>query len=118
MTFGGGRILMPGNRNGFVVLILFLASSPADADSLDVLQGKFAFNWHAEPRREKCVKVEGQLLADFKSARYRCDLKVISNTSTGASARICTEAKGRKEYMIFDTLRACDNERKDQASNE
>ena len=110
---------MPMNRRGFAVLILLLVSSPAAADDLDVLQGKFAFNWRSEPSREKCVKVAGQLLADFKSTKYRCDLKVISNTSSGVSARLCTEVKGRqKEYMIFDTLRACDGERKDQASNE
>ena len=109
---------MHRNRCGFAVFILFLLSAPANADTLDVLQGKFAFNWHAEPSREKCVKVEGPLLASFKSTRYRCDLKVISNTSTGARARMCTEVKGRKEYLIFDTLRACESERKTQATNE
>ena len=110
---------MPRNGRGFVVLILFLVSSPADADSLDVLEGKFAFNWRSEPDREKCIKVAGQLLADFKSTGYRCDLKVITNTSTGAPARTCTQVKGgRKQYLIFETLRACDGERKDQASNE
>ena len=106
------------NRCGFAVLVLFLLSAPADADRLDVLQGKFAFNWHAEPSREKCIKVAGPLLADFKSTRYRCDLNAKSNTSTGASARICTGVKGRKEYLIFDTLRACESERKTQATNE
>jgi hypothetical protein len=112
------RILMPRNRRGFAVLTLFLVSTPADADRLDVLQGKFAFNWSANLGRQKCVSVAGPLLADFKSTRYRCDLKVISNTSTGASARVCTEVKGRKEYLIFDTLRACESERKTQESNE
>jgi len=109
---------MPRNRCGFAVLMLLLLSAPADADRLDVLEGKFAFNWHAEPSREKCIKVTGPLLADFKSTKYRCDLNAKSNTSSGASARMCTEAKGRKEYLIFDTLRACDDERKTQASNE
>jgi hypothetical protein len=109
---------MPMNRRGFAVLILCLVSAPADADDLDVLQGKFAFNWHAEPSREKCIKVAGPLFADFKSAKYRCELKAASNTSSGASARICTAVKGNKEYLVFDTLRACDEERKTQASNE
>ena len=110
---------MPRTRHGFAVLILLLLSSPAGAESLDVLQGKFAFNWRSEPSREKCIKVAGQLLADFTSKAYRCDLKVITNTSTGAPARTCTQLKGgRKQYLVFETLRACDNERKDQASNE
>jgi hypothetical protein len=109
---------MTKNPCAFIAFILLFASAPADAGKLDVLQGKFAFNWHANPGREKCIKVEGPLLADFESTKYRCDLNAISNTSTGASARTCTETKGRKEYLIFDTLRACDNERKTQASNE
>ena len=109
---------MPANRRGFAVLILCLVCSSANAQSLDVLQGKFAFNWHANPGRVKCAKVEGPLLADFKSAKYRCDLKPVTNTSTGASARVCTEVKGRREYLIFDTQRACENERKTQESNE
>ena len=109
---------MPRKRCGFAVVILFLASAPANAESLDVLQGKFAFNWRAEPSREKCIKVEGPLLAGFKSTRYRCDLTVKSNTSSGANVRTCTEVKDRKEYLIFDTRRACDDERKTQAANE
>src|SRR5262245_39930051 len=109
---------MTSNRSGLAVLILCLASAPAAAQGLDVLQGKFAFNWHAEPAREKCVSVAGPLLADFKSAKYRCDLKVISNTASGEKARTCTAVKGGKEYLIFDTRRACEEERKTQASNE
>jgi hypothetical protein len=109
---------MTKNPCAVAVFFLFLSSAPADAGGLDALQGKFAFNWHANPGRQKCVRVEGPLLADFESTKYRCDLNAISNTSTGASARTCTEVKGRKEYLIFDTLRACEGERKTQASNE
>ncbi|WNJ89042.1 hypothetical protein [Bosea sp. 685] len=107
------------NRSGLVAVTLFLLSSPAGADDLDVLQGKFAFNWHANPGRQKCVKVAGPLLTSFKSTGYRCDLTAQSNTSSGASARTCTEVKGQnpKEYLVFDTLRACERERKTQESN-
>jgi hypothetical protein len=106
---------MSKNQVGLALLLL-LVCAPAHADTLDVLQGKFAFNWHAEPAREKCLKVAGPLLADFKSAKYRCDLEVKTNTSSGANVRTCTAAKG-KEFLIFDTQRACDEERKTQASN-
>ena len=109
---------MPMNRCNLAVLILVLASSTAQAQSVDLLEGKFAFNWHSRPSREKCVKVTGPLLDDFKSAKYRCDLKVRTNTTRGAGVRTCTETRGRKEYLIFETQRACDNERKDQAANE
>ena len=110
---------MPGTRRGLAVLILLLLASSAHAQTIDALEGKFAFNWHNNPDREKCVRVTGPLLADFKSANYRCDLTVRTNTSRGASVRTCTATKGRsnsrKEYLIFDTMRACENERKDQA---
>ena len=110
---------MPRNRFGRVGLVLFFVSAPAAAaGGLDALQGKFAFNWRAEPGGQKCVKVDGKLLSDFKTAKYRCDLNARSNTSTGASARTCTEAKDGKEYLIFDTMKACEDERKTQASNE
>ena|SRR5258707_1976667 len=109
---------MPRNRLGLAVVMFCLASVPADADSLDVLQGKYTFNWHAAPSREKCLKVAGKLLTDFRSNKYRCELTAITNTSTGAPARTCTEVKGGKEYLIFDTLRACEDERQTQASNE
>ena len=109
---------MPSNRCGFALLVSLLLSAPTNADTLGVLPGQFAFNWHAEPSREKCVKVAERLLADFKSTKYRCDLNAKSNTSSGASVRMCAEVKGRNEYLIFDTLRACEEERKTQASNE
>jgi len=105
-------------RYGFAVVAVILLSPPAGAAPLDVLQGKFAFNWFANLSREKCVKVDGPFLADFKSARYRCKLNPVSNTSSGARARVCTSANGRKEYLIFETLRACAGERKTQESNE
>ncbi len=101
-----------------LAFILFLSAVPANAGTLDVLQGKFGFNWNANPAREKCVKIEGPLLATFET-KYKCDLTAISNTSSGASAHVCTEnKKDGKEYLIFDTFRACDRERKDQAANE
>jgi hypothetical protein len=108
---------MPKHQCGLAALILLLASVPATAGPLDVLQGKFGFNWHANPAREKCVKIEGPLLTAFET-KYQCDLTAKSNTSSGASVRTCTEVKGKKEYLIFGTLRACDGERKDQAANE
>jgi hypothetical protein len=109
---------MPRSSIGLAILIALLSSAPAEAQSSDVLAGKFAFNWHSEPSREKCIRVAGALLADFKSKKYRCDLKPRTNSSSGATVRTCTQANGRKEYLIFDTQRACDNERKEQASNE
>ena len=109
---------MSMSRLALVLLLPFLLAAPANAQTIDDLKGKFGFNWATNPSREKCVKVEGKLLADFKSANYKCDLTVITNTASGAPARVCTLVKGKKkEYLIFDTQRACNEERKTQASN-
>lgn len=104
-------------RSGLVIMLLFLASAPAAAQTPAMLEGKFTFNWHSDPAREKCRKVMGSLLASFKSAEYRCDLEAKNNSSSGATVRTCTEVKGDKEYLVFDTLRACERERKEQESN-
>ena len=108
---------MPGTRRSLAVLILFALTAPAHAQTLDALEGKFTFNWLNHPERQKCVRVTGPLFADFRSSGYRCDLNAKTNTSSGAKVRTCTATKGRKEYLIFDTMRACEGERKDQAAN-
>lgn len=47
-----------------------------------------------------------------------CNLKPQSNTSSSVPARTCSEGENGKEYLIFDSKRACENERETQASNE
>ncbi len=108
------------SKNPFVrpALILLFLATPAQADGIDVLRGKFAFDWLHDPAKTKCVKVDGKLLSEFKSARYHCDLKANSNSSSGASSRTCMQIPRNKEYLIFDTRHACDEERDTQASNE
>lgn len=103
------------NRLVLAGLVTWLVTGHARADEL---AGKFAFDWHSLPDTVRCAKLAGPLLAEMRSAKFRCDPKVVSNTSTGASARVCTERKGKREYLIFNTLRACESERKTQASNE
>jgi hypothetical protein len=99
--------------------VFLVAVVPAQAGKLDVLNGKFAFDWHRDPARQKCRKVDARLLADFESAKYRCDLTPRTNTGAGSVVRMCTRkgARGSGEYLIFDTLRACEDERKEQVSN-
>ena len=109
---------MAKNQSVVVSLIMFLLTAPVQAGGLDVLRGKFAFDWSHDPAKAKCVKVDGKLLSDFKSSRYRCDLKTNSNSSSGANYRICTQKPHDKEYLIFDTKRECDAERETQATNE
>jgi hypothetical protein len=108
---------MPRTWLGLSAALLFVSAAPASAQDLDVLRDKFTFNWHSDPGRQKCVKVAGPLLANFKSAKYTCDLTVKTNSSSGAPIRTCTEVKGQREYLVFETMRACERERKEQESN-
>jgi hypothetical protein len=109
---------MSKNQFAPVVIIALLLTAPAKAGGLDVLSGKFAFDWLHDPDKAKCVKVTEQLLNEFKSKRYRCDLTVKKNTSTEVGVRLCTSVPNDKEYLIFETKRQCDDERETQASNE
>ena len=113
------KTMMRKNSYRFAAFIFLFATLPAQAGKLDMLQGKFTFDWHRDPDRQKCVKVGGRLLADFESARYRCDLTPRTNTGAGSTVRMCTRkgARGGGEYLIFDTFRACEDERKEQVSN-
>lgn len=105
-------------KSGWVLIgSLLTVATPAQAQAIETLQGHFTFNWHANPARQKCVEVKGALLADFKSKQYRCEMKPVTNTASGGSARVCTLIKGGKEYLIFATRKACEEERKVQESN-
>jgi hypothetical protein len=102
-----------------VALAAFAAFGPAQAQTLDALQGKFGFNWRSNPARQKCVRIAGPLLADFRSAKFKCDLTVKSNSSSGEKFRLCTATARRgAEYMIFDTMKSCEEERKTQEAAE
>ena len=109
---------MSKNQFGPVVVMVLLLTASAQAGGIEVLRGKFAFDWLHDPAKGKCVKVDGKLMNDFKSTRYHCDLKANSNSSSDASIRTCTQIPRNKEYLIFDTKRECNEERDTQATNE
>lgn len=105
-------------RPALAALTLLALSVPASAQDLGVLQGKYGFNWRSNPERAKCEKIDGKLFDEFKSAKYKCELKEVENTASGEKARVCSQGENKgKEYMIFATFRSCEKERKTQASN-
>ena len=99
-----------------IVLCFGAAAAPAQADDIDSLKGQFTFNWFTEPASTKCAAVGDDLLAQFKSDAFKCDLTVITNTASGEPARVCTKGSDA-EYMIFATEKSCESEREAQASN-
>lgn len=94
-----------------------LPSASHAADSIDGLKGQFAFDWHIEPEKTKCAAVDDALIALFKSDKFTCELVPVTNTASGEAARTCTEKGDSREYLIFETQKACEAERETQASN-
>ena len=107
-------------RNVLVALVLTsvaFAMGPAFADSADSLLGQFTFNWHIEPGQTKCAAVDAPLLARFKSDAFQCEMEPVTNTASGEPARVCTEKGDGAEYLVFSSMKSCELERTEQASN-
>ncbi len=107
-----------GARSLAVMVLLMASVADTCAETVVLLRGKAAFDWHSNPSRQRCVIVDGTLLAVFNSTKYRCDLEPKSNAETKAIYRVCTAVKGGAEFLIFETRAACESERKAQAANQ
>lgn len=105
-------------RFSLTMFTMFSCSVLAHAGALDVLKGKYAFDWHANPAETKCLKVAGKLLSDLTSKRFHCDMTLKTNSSSGVGLRNCSAGANGKEYLIFDTKHDCEEERQSQAANE
>ena len=111
------------NRPSALVLLLLAFSGPALAqapaksdDALASLKDRFAFNWHNNPSKEKCVRITDKQLKDF-AKNYQCDLQEQSNTSSGKPTVRCTRKDDTKEYLVFKTKAHCEEERETQMAN-
>lgn len=101
-----------------IVLALAAAwATPAFAEDVSSLKGQFTFNWFSDPEKARCIAVGDELLAEFMSSAYQCNLTPVTNTASGEPARVCTKSGETAEYLIFATQKACDSERETQASN-
>ena len=102
-----------------IVALALLTCLRADpiAASENVLRGKFAFNWFADPNKTPCVRIGSKLMTMLTSARFHCVANPRRDTASGVPASICSSVDGKSEYMIFGTLAACETERKTQAAN-
>jgi hypothetical protein len=100
-----------------MIVALASASTSSFAGSADALKGQYTFNWLTNPAKAKCVAVGEKLLAKFNSPAFKCDLNVATNTASGNPVRVCAATSGETEYLVFETRKACDEEREAQAAN-
>ncbi len=100
-----------------IVTLFVFCPGLAVAAELDSLEGRYGFDWHSDPEKTRCVRVDSKLIVRFGSPSYRCDLTPFSNTASGASAVKCSKKDGNVEYLIFTTKAACETERQTQAAN-
>lgn len=96
---------------------LAFAIPSANAETLDSLRGRYAFNWHVTSEKVPCVRVDGKLLSLFKSNAYSCNLSTVTNTASGEPAVVCTRKTKGAEYLIFASMKSCEAERQTQLSN-
>lgn len=98
-------------------LLTLLLALPATAADVAV-EGKFAFDWHANPKKVKCQQVKGALLRTLKQ-RFTCaadDGTAGSASGVKIEAR-CKAKKGRGEYLLFGKLADCKKEHETQLAN-
>lgn len=96
-----------------------LAAPPVRADAPaaagGALEGAFAFDWF-KPKKSRCTKVEGALLATLKKG-YACGPAESGSASGKPIQAVCRARKGKSEYMLFPTAAACEEERETQLAN-
>ena len=100
----------------FVLVILSIAWASTGNAAENELIGKFTFNWLSDPAKARCVKIDDKLMAMLASSQFHCRPPQ-SNTASGVTLRMCAKVDGTAEYMIFDGLADCENERKTQVAN-
>ena len=99
----------------FVLVILLISWAGTASAAENEFIGKFTFNWLSNPAKARCLKVDNSLAAKLASSQFHCEPPQ-SNTSSGVTLRTCANVARTVEYMIFDTLADCENERKTQAA--
>ena len=97
-----------------VLIVAALVGTPL-ADTPLPIEGTYGFNVFMP--KKKCKPVKGALLALLRS-KYTCELV----ESEGASGRHifarCTAKRGRSEFLLLATAKACEDERETQLANE
>ena len=78
--------------------------------------GSYTFNWLKSPAKQRCIRIDAKLQASLSSKRFRCELNS-GRTGAGGFASSCRRRDDGVDYLIFPTRKACEDERKEQASN-
>ena len=76
--------------------------------------GKFAFNWFADPAKQRCQLVTAAFASNLAAKHFSCALDKVSN-DFGLKPIRCGDPGEKAEYLLFDTNKDCENERGNQA---
>lgn len=98
-----------------VIGVLCFCSETAWAAETSYL-GKYTFNWHKSPGKQRCIKVDTKLASRLSSNEFRCKQSE-GKTEAGEYVPACKRMAGGVEYLIFATRVSCENERKAQDAN-
>lgn len=78
--------------------------------------GKYTFNWHKSPGKQRCIKIDMKLASRLSSNEFSCRQNE-GKTEAGETVRACKRKAGGVEYLIFNTRVSCENEREAQDAN-
>ena len=107
------------SMNKFILpLVVFIgvSSSANGSKQIEILKGRYAFNWANAQSNKKCLKIDNKMLAEF-SRNYLCDLKGNIPTADGIIPLSCKKNDKTKNYLIFITSEACEHELETQKAN-
>ena len=104
----------------FVPLILIFGGvecHAAEALAPQKLVGKFAFNWLADPAKQTCKPMTATFAGNLSAKRFTCASGEVS-TESGLKPVTCGDPGKKVQYLVFDKKKDCEDERRNQASNE
>ena len=107
-----GTVIMQAH---VAVLALLVLSGSNRLSAAESYLGKYAFNWHIDPDTTKCKTVDNQLNARLNSPQFTCHRT--KQTATQVPATECTTKDEQIGYLLFSSMKLCENERLTQAAN-
>ena len=93
------------------------SSRADDARAPKKFVGKFAFNFAADPAKQKCRPVTAAFAGDLAAKHFSC-APGDTPTAAGLKPVVCADAAKKVQYLLFDSNKTCEDERKEQAANE
>ena len=78
--------------------------------------GKYAYK-DIDPAKQKCQLVSPALASRLEAGRFSCMTAEAPLGASGLKAIVCSDPGQKTQYLLFDSNKKCENERRNEASN-